>query len=488
VTAVVDSRYELEDRIASGGMADVYSAHDRTLGRRVAIKRLRADLPDAAARDRFTREAYALAGFSHPNAVAVYDAGDDGDGPYIVMELVDGPTLAAYLRERGRLSFEEATSILEQMLAVLGAAHARGIVHRDVKPANVLMAEDGHVKLADFGIAKVLTDVSGDLTLQGHVLGTPTYLAPERVAGRDATPQSDLYSVAVIGYEMVAGKPPFKGEHVAATLAAHQRAPVPSLLEVRPDAPDAYIDAIERGLAKEPEARFASAEAMREALTQSAFESTQAVRTMTMPIAPAPLLDPDPTPTPTPPARRVKPVPAPKPKPKPEKAAPGRAKRPVWPWVLAGALLLVLIAGVTAALTGDDGPNRNPLVAQEPVVTTTPPTLPASLVPQVPQTLDQLIAALAANPSKYGARGPELLARLRSFAAAPSSGGASHLITDVNTWMGRGELDRTIGNAAVAILSPSATPPATASGNDGQGNNENGGGKLPPGKSKKGEN
>src|SRR5262245_46986122 len=110
VTAVVDSRYELGDRIASGGMADVFAAHDRTLDRRVAIKRLRAGLPDEGARERFTREAFALAGFSHPNAVAVYDAGDDGDGPYIVMELVEGPTLAAYLRQRGRLSFDEATS------------------------------------------------------------------------------------------------------------------------------------------------------------------------------------------------------------------------------------------------------------------------------------------------------------------------------------------------------------------------------------------
>src|SRR5262245_35522605 len=365
-------------------MADVFEARDLTLDRRVAIKRLRADLPDESARDRFTREAYALAGFSHPNAVAVYDAGDDGDGPYIVMELVEGPTLAAYLRERGPLSFEEATSILDQMLAVLGAAHARGIVHRDVKPANVLMAEDGHVKLADFGIAKVVSDASGDLTLQGHVLGTPTYLAPERVAGHDATPQSDLYSVAVIGYEMVAGKPPFKGEHVAATLAAHQRAPIPSLLEVRPDAPGGYLDVIERGLAKDPDARFASADEMRDALTQSAFESTQAVRTMTMPIPPAPVLDPEPTPTPsTPPARRTMPAPAAKPSTKPKKTKPTkptttRTKRPVWPWVLAGALVLGLLIGAIAGLTSGGSSNESPL-AQEPVVTTTPPTLPATL-------------------------------------------------------------------------------------------------------------
>jgi len=475
VTAVVDSRYELGERIASGGMADVFAARDRTLDRRVAIKRLRADLPDEGARDRFTREAQALAGFSHPNAVAVYDAGDDGDGPYIVMELVEGPTLAAYLRERGQLSFEEATSILEQMLAVLGAAHARGIVHRDVKPANVLLAEDGHVKLADFGIAKVLSDAGGDLTLQGHVLGTPTYLAPERVAGHEATPQSDLYSVAVIGYEMVAGKPPFKGEHMAATLAAHQRAPIPSLLGVRPDAPDAYLDVIERGLAKDPDARFASADAMREALTQPAYESTQAVRTMTMPIAPVPLRDPEPTPTPAPP-RRAAPVPAPAPtrtKPTKQKGAPARDKRPVWPWVLVAALALGLAIGAIAGLTGGDGPNRSPL-AQEPVVTTTPPTLPATLVPQIPQNLGQLIALLAADPTKYGGAGPELLKKLQDYEDEPDAKRADDIVKRTNEWVSKGQLDAafgatviriiTAGTASTAAVTPVTQAPAPAAG------------------------
>ena len=465
VTAVVDSRYELGERIASGGMADVFAARDRTLDRRVAIKRLRADLPDEGARDRFSREAYALAAFSHPNAVAVYDAGNDGDGPYIVMELVDGPTLAAYLRERGQLSFEEATSILEQMLAVLGAAHARDIVHRDVKPANVRLSEDGHVKLADFGIAKVLSDVSGDLTLQGHVLGTPTYLAPERVAGHDATPQSDLYSVAVIGYEMVAGKPPFKGENMAATLAAHQRAAIPSLLDVRPDAPDAYMDVIERALAKDPDARFASAEEMRGALTEPAYESTQAVRTMTMPIAPVPLRDPEPTPTPTPPPRRAVPAPVPVPtkeKTQKQKVAPTRGKRPVWLWVLAGVLALALLVGVVAALN-DDGPPPGPL-AQEPVVTTTPPTLPATLVPQIPQNLGQLIALLAADPAKYGEAGPELLKKLQDYEEKPEAKRADDIVKRTTEWVNKGELDATFGATVIRIISGStvaATTPVT---------------------------
>jgi serine/threonine-protein kinase len=458
----VDSRYELGEQIASGGMADVFAARDRTLDRRVAIKRLRTDLSDEGARDRFTREAHALAGFSHENAVAVFDAGDDADGPYIVMELVEGPTLAAYLRERGRLSFEEATSIVEQMLAVLGAAHAQGIVHRDVKPANVLLADDGRVKLADFGIAKVVSDAEGDLTLDGHVLGTPTYLAPERAAGHEATPQSDIYSVAVIGYEMVAGKPPFKGEHMAATLAAHQRAPIPSLLDVRPDAPDEYVATIERGLAKDAAERFGSAEEMRDALTQRAYDETMAIRTMAMPLAPTPLRDPEPTPMPTPPPRRSKPA-APqtkaktKPKPKPKTEA--QSPTPVWPWVLVGALVLALVAGAFVALTGNDEPLLD-TAAQEPIVTTTPPTLPATLVPQVPQTLAQAIALLTVDPKKYGSAGDDLLERLEGYQAKPHALRAEDIVNRVNEWVAKGELDARFGAAVIGFVSGSiAAPP-----------------------------
>ena len=463
MTAVVDSRYELGERIASGGMAYVFAARDRTLDRRVAIKRLRADLPDQGARERFTREAFALAGFSHPNAVAVYDAGDDADGPYIVMELVDGPTLAAYLREHGKLSFEEATSILEQMLAVLGAAHAQGILHRDVKPANVLLAEDGQVKLADFGIAKVLSDASAELTLHGHVMGTPTYLAPERVAGQEASPQSDLYSAAVIGYEMVAGKPPFKGENVAATLAAHQRAAVPALVDVRPDAPPEYAATVERGLAKDPADRFASAEEMRDALTQPAFEETIAVRTQTMTIPPV---------APVPPVRPVERQPKPARQRQPKRARQKRAtttqtRRQLWPWVLVGALLLGLVAGAIVGLTGDEKPLPDSS-AQEPAVTTTP-TLPATSVPQIPQNLPQLIALLAADPTKYGSAGPELLKKLQEYQAKPDTKKFDDLVKKTNDWILKGQLDADFGGLVLRVLgnnvlgSTTVTqPPATA--------------------------
>jgi serine/threonine-protein kinase len=404
------------------------------------------------------------------------------------MELVEGPTLAAYLREHPKLSFEEATSILEQMLAVLGAAHASGILHRDVKPANVLLAEDGQVKLADFGIAKVLSDASAELTLHGHVMGTPTYLAPERVAGHDASRQSDLYSAAVIGYEMVAGKPPFKGENVAATLAAHQRSPVPALLDVRPDAPPEYAAAVERGLAKDPADRFASAEEMRDALTQPAFEETIAVRTQTMtvpPVAPLPpLRDPERTPTP-------RPVAKPKPKPKRQKraATTTQSRRRLWPWVLVGALLLGLVAGAIVGLTGSDKPLPD-TSAQEPVTTT--PTLPATSVPQIPQNLTELTALLAADPTKYGSAGPELLKKLQEYQAKPDTKRFDDLVKKTNDWILKGQLNAEFGALVLRVLgnnvlgSAAVTTPATAAPAPAAGPGHGPKPKEPRGKGRKG--
>jgi serine/threonine-protein kinase len=315
-------------------------------------------------------------------------------------------------------------------------------------------------------------------------MGTPKYLAPERIAGREATPESDLYSVAVIGYEMVAGKPPFKGEDVAATLAAHQRSPVPSLLEVRPDAPPEYVAAIERGLAKDPAARFATAEKMRDALTQPAYDETMAVPTMTLPVTPVPMRDPDPTPTPPPPRRRAAAAPAAASAPTKTKAktktTPTTRRRPVWPWVLVCALVLGLVAGAIVLLT--NGGEPLPTSAEDPSVTTpqtTPPSLPPSLVPQVPQNLGQLIALLGANPAKYGTRGPELLGKLQSFRSSPSSDGATRLIDEISGWVNKGELNPVIGATAIRVLSSSVSIAQEDEGDDGE--------RVPPGQAKKGQ-
>lgn len=382
ITTLIGGRYELGERIASGGMADVFVARDTTLDRRVAIKRLKAELHTREAQERFASEAFALAGFSHPNAVAVYDFGNDAGhvngGPFIVMELVDGPTLAQHLRDHeGTLSSGEATAIAAQVLAALGAAHAKGIVHRDVKPANVLLADGQHVKLADFGIAKAAHDADLDLTLHGQVVGTPKYLAPERVVGHDATPQSDLYSVAVMCFEMVTGAPPYLGDSTEAMLEAQRSAPVPSVRALRPDVPVAWAAVVERGLAKDPARRYASADAMREALVMGLTDDPDPTvatggATATMPTAALAV-------PPSPPQRPTR-VPTTKP-----------ARRGRWGWVVVPIVLALFGLGAFALtnMGGDDGgPGPLPVPATDAIVPVTNP--PVTVVPTVAPTVPQI--------------------------------------------------------------------------------------------------
>ena len=224
---VIVGRYALGEPLGAGGMARVVEGHDARLDRRVAVKLLPADRIDPVGRERFRREARSSAGFSHPNAVATFDAGEADGYLYLVMELVDGPSLADRLARSGALDVDEAVRIADSILAALGAAHAAGIVHRDVKPGNVLLDNRGAVKLADFGIARRLDDLSSDLTGTGLFIGTPKYLAPEQAAGEAATPASDLYATAVVLYEMLAGAAPYGGPTPMATALAHQTAPIP---------------------------------------------------------------------------------------------------------------------------------------------------------------------------------------------------------------------------------------------------------------------
>ena len=270
MTTVLGSRYELVRPIAVGGMADVFEAFDSRLGRRVAVKILRADLPDARARERFEREARLSASFDHPNAVRTLDVGDDGTRPFLVMELVDGRDLARHLATNGPMSAEQAIAVLDPVLRALGAAHERGIVHRDVKPANILLADDGRVWLADFGIAKAMSDATSGLTAPGIVIGTPRYLAPEQLRGVASTPQSDLYSVGVVLYEMLAGQPPFPDDTVVAAATSADVPAVAPLSTRRSDLPPGLLAAVERALAPEPTKRYADAASMRLALTAPA--------------------------------------------------------------------------------------------------------------------------------------------------------------------------------------------------------------------------
>ena len=272
--SVIADRYRIETPLGSGGMATTYLARDLVLDRPVAVKVLR--LTDSQATDlaRFEREARAAAAVSHPNVVQVFDAGQDGDLRYIVMEWVDGGDLAHLIRERAPLPLEEAVRITADILRGLAAIHQAGIVHRDVKPANVLLDRRGRAKLTDFGIARR----SDDPTLTGPVelLGTAAYVAPERVRGEPATPASDLYAVGVILYELLTGQLPFPGQTPEELLAQHlHAAPVPPR-RWRRDIPPALEQVVLRALAKDPGARYRSAEAMAAALQAAGHSAARA--------------------------------------------------------------------------------------------------------------------------------------------------------------------------------------------------------------------
>jgi non-specific serine/threonine protein kinase/serine/threonine-protein kinase len=270
---LIADRYELGPLLRRGGMADVHAGTDRRLERPVAIKLLRPDMADRAdVRLRFEAEARAAARLSHPNAVAVFDTGEHEGTPYIVMERLPGRTLADVIAE-GRVDQVWLSGAAAGVLSALGAAHAAGIVHRDVKPANILIAADGTAKIADFGIAKSAELASGsgmgspDLTVTGQLVGTPAYLAPERLAGAPATFLSDLYSMAVVLYEALAGDKPFAGDSFVAVAQAVQSGQHRPLAEARPDVDQAMARAVERAMDRDPSRRYPSAEAMAEALT-----------------------------------------------------------------------------------------------------------------------------------------------------------------------------------------------------------------------------
>lgn len=253
---VLGGRYLLEERIASGGMATVWRAHDETLARTVAVKSLHEHLTaDEALRERFRREAVAAAKLGHPGIVGIYDTGARADHTYLVMEYVEGETLREVLAEHGRLDIDVAAAIGVQVADALGYAHARGLVHRDVKPANILVGRDGGVKIADFGIAKV-AESARDLTQTGTVLGTAAYVAPEQVRGDPVDGRADQYGLACVLYESLTGRRPFEAESPMAMAAQRlTEYPLP-MRAVRPDVPRGLDDVVMRALARDVNDRY----------------------------------------------------------------------------------------------------------------------------------------------------------------------------------------------------------------------------------------
>jgi eukaryotic-like serine/threonine-protein kinase len=263
---VIDSRYEIEDLVGTGGMSSVYRARDTVLGRRVAIKILHEHFStDDEYVQRFRHEARAIARLNHPNIVTVIDRGEFEGRQYIVFEHVPGQNLKDLIRRSGPLPVQQALAVTHQVARGLGFAHEHGIVHRDVKPQNVLLDETGSPKVTDFGIARSLDPKEG-LTETGTLLGTSDYISPEQASGRRADERSDQYSLGVLLYELLIGEVPYPAETFMAAAMRHAHDPVPSVRQRRPDVPPEVDAIVARAMAKDPSARFSSLGAMEAAI------------------------------------------------------------------------------------------------------------------------------------------------------------------------------------------------------------------------------
>lgn len=282
---LIAGRYEIREHVATGGMASVFKTWDHRVERQVAIKVLRSlDKNDLRAVERFRREARAAAALAHPNAVTIYDFVEEYGQYFLVMEYIPGPTLKQLIAQRRHLQAQETLEIAAQVCAVLHVAHTRGFIHRDIKPQNIMLVSNNttssavspspaatlQVKLTDFGIVRVAEDAG--LTNSGIVLGTADYLSPEQARGETLTASSDLYSLGVVMFEMLTGRPPFVGPTAVSIAMQHASTMPPSLRQFNANIPPSLEKLVNHALEKEPEDRFHSAAEMQQALRQCARE------------------------------------------------------------------------------------------------------------------------------------------------------------------------------------------------------------------------
>lgn len=262
----IGGRYEILSRLGDGGMAIVYKAKDLILDRIVAVKILRPELEhDEEFVRRFHREAESVASLSHPNIVAIYDIGEEEDCYYLVMEYVQGMTLKSFIKDYSPVSVQEAVHIMKQITLAIAHAHARGIVHRDIKPHNILIDESEHVKVTDFGIAVAVT--GSTITYTHSIMGSAHYLSPEQARGNHATVKSDIYALGIVMFELFTGRLPFPGSSPVSVALKHLRDPIPFPKDFRPDLPQSLENIMIRALRKNPDDRYASATEMYEDLS-----------------------------------------------------------------------------------------------------------------------------------------------------------------------------------------------------------------------------
>jgi predicted Ser/Thr protein kinase len=344
VGELIADRYELEELVGSGGMSSVYRAHDRLLERRVALKILHEQYTrDDDYVERFRREARSVAQLTHPNIVTVIDRGEQDGRQFIVFEYVDGENLKELVDREGPLGVRDAIELALQVARGLAFAHAQGLVHRDVKPQNVLLDADGRAKVTDFGIARSL-DVEG-MTITGTIMGTSNYIAPEQARGQPVDEQTDVYSLGCMLFELLAGEVPYDGDTFVSVAMRHVNDPVPSVRELRPDVPPRLDAAIRCAMAKDHLERFDSMAEFAGELEASHAE-LEGGEGATMIVPPAR-------------GARSKTVARPR-------RAPGRA---IWPVVLLGVGAAALAGGLIGAFVlGDgDGSKKSPPVPSGPV-------------------------------------------------------------------------------------------------------------------------
>ncbi|KRB72728.1 hypothetical protein ASE01_22020 [Nocardioides sp. Root190] len=323
---VLGGRYELERAIGRGGSGEVWQARDRVLGRAVAVKVVDVPAADDTVVRRFRQETRAAAALSHPHVVGVHDADVEDSHAYLVMELLPGPTLAALLRSEGLLDHERVVELVAQAASGLEAVHRAGLVHRDIKPGNLVLDQHGQVKVVDFGIARLAESTGTQVTASGTVVGSAGYLSPEQASGGPATPASDHYALGCTLMTLLTGEPPFAGEHPLAVLRQHIDEAPPRVRDRRPDVPVWLDDLVDDLLAKDP---------ARRQLGVAALLANRAVTagTRVMPVVPPPAA----------------------PRPDPPPSAPPRSRVPLAAIAVAAAVLLALVLLVVVLLQGDDG-------------------------------------------------------------------------------------------------------------------------------------